>query len=112
METNVPILPELLKKYDVRADYTTLSSNIVYPWDNNNGFTTYGKMNQEDVDAFISTIFGLIGTAYAELRIANKYAIPLFAVGSLHTLITFFVYQHDNDTYLLSKSDVGQGYFG
>lgn len=101
---------ELLKQYNVRAEWSSIDSNLVYPMDPSSKFKFHGYINEEDVLLFIEQIRKVLDVDIEmslPSRIANKYAIPYLQVGQMHTIITYFYYQHDNRTWLISlKEDV------
>ena len=91
---------ELLEKYQVCNDYTSVYSNLVYPMDMGTKYKFYGYANASDVLLFLKDKFG-----QQVCRIQNKYAVPLFQVAYMNKLETFFYYQHDNKTWLISLSE-------
>lgn len=105
---------ELLKQYNVAGEWSSINSNLVYPMDVGSKFNFHGYINNEDVQSFIEQVANAVEkTHISEIvgpvskRIANKYAIPYLQVGQMHTIITYFYYQHDNKTWLISlKEDV------
>jgi len=106
---------ELLAQYKVTANYS-IDSNLVYPMDVGSKFKFHGYIPQEDVDTFISKISYLLDENL-EMRvssacIANKYAIPFMQVGHMRTIETFFYYQHDGKTWLISFKEETTDYLG
>lgn len=97
---------QLFSKYAVRTDYNTVNSGIVYPMDMGTKFKFHGYINEEDVKDFLHIFFG------KAKRIANKCAIPFMQVAEIHTVQTFFYYQHDNKTCLISLTEEHAEYFG
>ncbi len=110
----IPTFYELLARFGVRGDCSTISSNVIYPWDDKEYYTTHGKMDKNIVRELIMNVLDCLYSmpSYEEASIANKYAIPMFATGSINTLTVWFAYQHDDDIYLLSREYNGEGYFG
>jgi len=98
---------QLWDKYKVRNDYNTVESNIVYPMDMGTKFTFHGYVHEEDIKDFLHLYFG-----EKVNRIANKYAIPFLQVAQMHTVQTFFYYQHDNKTWLINLEEESSEYFG
>lgn len=106
---------ELLEQYNVRANYS-IDSNLVYPMDIGTKFGFHGYIPQEDVDTFVNKISYLLDKNL-EMRvsnayIANKYAIPFMQVGHMRTIKTFFYYQHDDKTWLISFEEETTDYLG
>lgn len=111
---------ELLEQYKVTANYS-IDSSLVYPLDKRwpSGESMYkfhGYIPQEDVDTFISKISYLLDENL-EMRvssacIANKFAIPFMQVGHMRTIETFFYYQHDGKTWLISLKEETTDYLG
>lgn len=113
---NVKSLKELLEQYKVTADYSSIDSNLVYPLDKKEDYTFHGYINDDDVKPFIEMVkktLELDGIEkYLPSRIANKYAIPYLQVGHMHTIETFFYYQHDKKTWMLSRKEKTDEYLG
>jgi hypothetical protein len=107
---------ELLEHYQVRADWSLIDSNIVYPMDPSSPYRFEGYINEEDVQPFIDQVDKALNTSNVEKRIpnriGNKYAIPYLQVGQMHTIITYFYYQHDNKTWLISLKEESKQYLG
>ncbi len=103
---------ELLAEYKVRCIYDVIDSNIVYPWDNNSGFTTIGRLTNDEVDSFLIKVHSAISieTMVSKVRISNKFCIPMFITYSLHKQTTFFCYEHDGNQWLLSKTEDSKMY--
>lgn len=106
MKNTMP-LSELLLKYEVYMDYSSVASNLVYPMDMGTKFRFHGYVNQEDLKLFLKVKFGPNIT-----RIQNKYAIPCLQVAEMHTIQTYFFYQHDDKTWLISLAEKSTEYYG
>ena len=98
---------QIWDQYEVRTDLTMISSNLVYPMDVGTKYQFHGYVNEEDIKDYLHLYFGEKVT-----RIANKYAIPFMQVAQMHTVQTFFYYQHDNKTWLISLTEETNKYFG
>lgn len=106
---------ELLTQYNVRGEWSSIDSNLVYPMDAGTKFNFHGYINNEDVLPFIEQVRKALDTDIETSfpsRIANKYAIPYLQVGQMHTVITYFYYQHDDKTWLISLSEDIKEYMG
>jgi hypothetical protein len=106
---------QLLEQYNVRADWSSIDSNIVYPMDAGSKYEFHGYINQDDLQPFLKMVRDMLDIDVERgisNRIANKYAIPYLQVGHMHTLQTFFYYQHDNKTWLISLKENVKEYLG
>jgi hypothetical protein len=110
---------QLLEQYSVHGEWSSIDSNLVYPMDSGTKFKFHGYINEEDVQLFIDQVYNATKkTHVSEIvnrvpnRIANKYAIPCLQVGQMHTVQTFFYYQHDDKTWLISLSEDTKEYMG
>jgi hypothetical protein len=106
---------QLLEQYKVTANYS-IDSNLVYPMDVGSKFEFHGYIPKEDVKTFVNKISYLLDENL-EMRvssacIANKYAIPFMQVGKMHAIETFFYYQHDGKTWLISSKEETTDYLG
>jgi hypothetical protein len=106
---------ELLAQYKVTANYS-IDSSLVYPMDVGSKFEFHGYIPEEDVKIFVNKISYLLDENL-EMRvssacIANKYAIPFMQVGHMRTIETFFYYQHDGKTWLISFKEETTDYLG
>jgi len=108
-------LKQLLEQYSVRADWSSIDSNIVYPMDVGSKYEFHGYINQDDLQPFLKMVRDVLNVDVERgipNRIANKYAIPYLQVGQMHTIQTFFYYQHDNKTWLISLKENVKEYLG
>ena len=105
---------QLLEHYQVRAGWA-IESNLVYPMDKK-GCTFHGYIPQEDVEDLVKKVVDLLDefseNRVANSYIANKYAIPFLQVGQMHYIETFFYYQHDGKTWLISFKEDSKDYLG
>lgn len=115
MPHKTKIFKELLTQYNVRGEWSSIDSNLVYPMDAGTKFKFHGYINAEDVLPFIEQVRKALDIDIETSlpgRIANKYAIPYLQVGQMHTVITYFYYQHDDKTWLISLSEDIKEYMG
>ncbi len=109
-------MKELLEQYKVRADWSSIDSNLVYPMDAGTNYQFHGYIPEEDVKLFLNTIVNVLNIDTVErglpTRINNKYAIPYIQVGEMHKVQTFFYYQHDYKTWLISLTEQVKEYMG
>lgn len=114
--THTKSFKELLKQYNVRADWSSIESSLVYPMNPGSPYHLEGFVNKEDVQPFIDQVDKALNTSDVERhipnRIANKYAIPYLQVGQLHTVITYFYYQHDDKMWLISLKEETREWLG
>lgn len=104
MKNKILSFQELLKKYNVRCIFSSIDSDIVYPFDDKLGFTRVGEVSKEFVEMWVQQMKPFLGKPIAEKpRVGNKYALPIFQTETLRDIITWFIYQHDDQAYLISK---------
>jgi len=115
MPKSTKTFKELLEHYKVRA-HGSIDSNIVYPLDDRFKYKFHGYVPKEDVDEFVQRVGDVLNKdiefKYSNYYIANKYAIPYLQVGEMHTVQTFFYYQHDGKTWLISLTEEVTEYLG
>lgn len=110
VRAGILFLAGLLDKYAVRMDYSQVDSNVVYP-----EFKEYdwvGVVNDEFVNSILSSIRDVLEKKgrlttrckYDNVRVANKYAIPfMMTANGIGKTTTWFLYQHDNNTWLIKS---------
>ena len=105
---------QLLEHYQVKAGWA-IESNFVYPMDRKD-VIFHGYVPQEDIEDFVKKVVDLLDefsrNRVANSYIANKYAIPFMQVGHMRTIETFFYYQHDGKTWLISLKEETTDYLG
>lgn len=95
---------ELLKKYEVTCTYSSVDSNVVYPFDGGEGYQRIGEVSEEFVNLWINQMKPFLRKPIAgQPNISNKYALPIFQTETLKAVVTWFLYQHDDRVYLISK---------
>ena len=102
---------QLLQQYNVVADFICVSSNLVYPMDSRD-YVFHGYVEKDELDQLFVRIMADMNEKSLCSRIQNKYAIPFLQVGHMNILQTFFYYQHDDRTYLISKTESSDKYLG
>lgn len=109
-------LKQLLQQYNVRGEWSSIDSNLVYPMDAGTKYQFHGYINQDDLQPFLKMVRDVLDFHIERegftTRIANKYAIPYLQVGHMHTVQTFFYYQHDDKTWLISLKENVKEYLG
>jgi hypothetical protein len=104
-------LTQLFDAYQVRFGLTSIESSLVYPMDNKE-FVFEGYVSPETLSDFFKQAANTVGNVFTPNHISNKYAIPVLEVSKLWETKTYFVYQHDSKTWLISlliKTDKYQG---
>lgn len=98
-------LKQLLKQYEVKIDFSYADSNLVYPCDVGSKYVREGYTSEDEILTFLKRCAIEISSDYVPTRIANKYAIPFLQCGYMHTLKTYFYYQHDDKTWVISLTE-------
>lgn len=104
-------LSELLEKYAVKMT-SYVDSNIVYPMDMGTKFQFEGYAQELDVIDFLTRVYSYLNPKMHSDRIANKYAVPFMQVGHSHKTKTYFYYQHDSKTWVISLTEETNEYLG
>jgi hypothetical protein len=104
---NLLTISDLAHNFGVRFGFSSIESSLVYP--GHAKFEWVGVVKKEFVDIHIQALTGILNPqshAVIGFHINNKYAIPIFQTASgLHKVTTWFLYQHDNNTWLIRSKD-------